>query len=99
MTTRLQALCFDANDPELLARFWGGVLRLEIADDPSGGKVLLPADELGFPLRFLPVPNEKWGHNQMHFDLTSSVGGFTTWVRSSTSLTWCSRIRRATSSV
>ena len=73
MTTRLQALCFDANDPELLARFWGGVLRLEIADDPSGGKVLLPTEELGFPLRFLPVPNEKWGPNQMHFDLTSAT--------------------------
>jgi catechol 2,3-dioxygenase-like lactoylglutathione lyase family enzyme len=73
MTTRLQALAFDANDPELLTRFWSGVLRLEIADDPSGGKVLLPPDELGFPLRFLPVPNEKWGHNQMHFDLTSAT--------------------------
>jgi catechol 2,3-dioxygenase-like lactoylglutathione lyase family enzyme len=73
MTTRLQALCFDANDPELLARFWAGVLQLEVADDPSGGKVLLPADALGFPLRFLPVPNEKWGPNQMHFDLTSAT--------------------------
>ncbi|GAB2600554.1 VOC family protein [Kribbella endophytica] len=73
MTTRLRALCIDANDPELLARFWAGVLRLEVADDPSGGKVLLPSDELGFPLRFLPVPNEKWGPNQMHFDLTSAT--------------------------
>ncbi|GAB3824844.1 VOC family protein [Kribbella italica] len=73
MTTRLQALCFDANDPELLARFWAGVLRLEIADDPSGGKVLPPREALGFPLRFLPVPNEKWGHNQAHFDLTSAT--------------------------
>ncbi len=73
MTTRLRALCIDANDPGLLARFWGGVLRLEVADDPSGGKVLLPSEELGFPLRFLPVPNEKWGPNQMHFDLTSAT--------------------------
>jgi catechol 2,3-dioxygenase-like lactoylglutathione lyase family enzyme len=72
MTTRLQALCFEANDPELLARFWGGVLRLEVAADPSGGKVLLPTEELGFPLRFVSVPNEKWGPNQMHFDLTSA---------------------------
>jgi catechol 2,3-dioxygenase-like lactoylglutathione lyase family enzyme len=73
MTTQLQALCFDANDPDRLARFWGGVLGLEVAGDPSGGRVLLPEDELGFRLRFLPVPNEKWGPNQMHFDLTSAT--------------------------
>ncbi|MEV6288650.1 VOC family protein [Kribbella sp. NPDC051770] len=74
MTTWVRALCFDANDPELLARFWGGVLQLEVADDASGGKMLPAQDtETGFTLRFLPVPNEKWGPNQSHFDLTSAT--------------------------
>jgi hypothetical protein len=33
MTSHLFALCFDANDPSGLARFWAGVLGWEIADD------------------------------------------------------------------
>jgi Glyoxalase-like domain len=36
MTCHLLALCFDANDPLRLARFWAGVLGWEIADDPLG---------------------------------------------------------------
>ena len=34
MTSQLIALCFDANDPLRLARFWSGVLGWEMADDP-----------------------------------------------------------------
>ncbi|HMD11512.1 MAG TPA: VOC family protein, partial [Marmoricola sp.] len=29
MASRLDALCFDANDPDGLARFWSGVLGWE----------------------------------------------------------------------
>ena len=36
MTSHLVALCFDANDPLRLARFWAGVLGWEMADDPYG---------------------------------------------------------------
>ncbi|MEU4834507.1 VOC family protein [Streptosporangium sp. NPDC023615] len=72
MTARLVALCFDANDPPRLARFWAGVLGWETADDPRGGITLLPGDDTGFRIRFLPSPEEKTGPNQMHFDLTST---------------------------
>ncbi|MBC7551576.1 MAG: VOC family protein, partial [Cellulomonas sp.] len=44
MTSRLIALCFDANDPGGLARFWAGVLGWELTDDPEAGLTLLPSD-------------------------------------------------------
>ncbi len=72
MTCRLDALCFDANDPLRLARFWAGVLDRELVDDPRGGFALLPADATGFRLRFVPSPEPKTVPNQMHFDLTSA---------------------------
>jgi predicted enzyme related to lactoylglutathione lyase len=73
MTCDVLALCFDANDPPRLARFWAGVLGWEAAaDDPEGGVALRPADDTGFRLRFLPTQQQKAGPNQMHFDLTSS---------------------------
>ena len=72
MPPHLFALCFDANDPRRLARFWAGVLGWEMADDPPDGFALLPSDDTGFRLRFLPTQEQKTGPNQMHFDLTST---------------------------
>ena len=72
MTSRLLALCFDANDPPRLARFWAGVLGWEMAGDPQDGIALLPSDDTGFRIRFLPSQERKAGQNQMHFDLTST---------------------------
>ena len=72
MTSHLLALCFDANDPLRLARFWAGVLGWEMADDPHDGIALLPSDDTGFQIRFLPTQEQKTGQNQMHFDLTST---------------------------
>jgi len=72
MTSNLDALCFDANDPARLARFWAGVLGWKVGDDPRGGIVLLPSDDTGFQLRFLPTKEPKVGLNRMHFDLTST---------------------------
>jgi catechol 2,3-dioxygenase-like lactoylglutathione lyase family enzyme len=68
MTAQLLALCFDANDPRRLARFWAGLLGWEAADDTT----LLPRDDTGFRLRFLPTEEPKTRQNQMHFDLTST---------------------------
>jgi predicted enzyme related to lactoylglutathione lyase len=72
MTCRVLALCFDAHDPVALARFWGGVLGWETVGDPRDGIALLPVDDTGFRLRFLPAEASKTGQNQMHFDLTSA---------------------------
>ncbi|GAA4571566.1 VOC family protein [Planotetraspora kaengkrachanensis] len=72
MTSHLHALSFDAHDPFRLARFWAGVLGWETADDPHDGIALLPSDDTGFLLRFLPTREQKAGQNHMHFDLTST---------------------------
>jgi predicted enzyme related to lactoylglutathione lyase len=72
MTCSLHALCFDANDPPRLARFWAGVLGWETAGDPRDGIALLPGDDTGFRIRFLPAQEPKTGQNQLHFDLTST---------------------------
>jgi hypothetical protein len=70
MTVNLQALTFDAHDPVGLARFWGGVLGWEKADDDIA---LVPNDDTGFRLRFVASQEEKIVANQMHFDLTSNL--------------------------
>jgi predicted enzyme related to lactoylglutathione lyase len=71
MTSDLVALSFDANDPLRMARFWGGVLGWQPADDLDDGISLLPSDETGFRIRFLLNEEHKTGPNRMHFDLTS----------------------------
>jgi catechol 2,3-dioxygenase-like lactoylglutathione lyase family enzyme len=70
--SHLVALCVDAQDPLRLARFWGGVLGGEPADDPQGGISLLPADDIGFRIRFLASQQPKVGQNLIHLDLTST---------------------------
>jgi predicted enzyme related to lactoylglutathione lyase len=73
MASRLSAICFDALQPLPLAQFWSGVLGWEIADDPDGGgPALLPGDDTGFRIRFVPAEEQKAGQNRMHFDLTST---------------------------
>ena len=70
MTSEVVAVRVDANDPLRLARFWAGVLGWEIADDPQDGMALLPSDDTGFRMRFLPTQEPTVGQNQMHFHLT-----------------------------
>jgi predicted enzyme related to lactoylglutathione lyase len=72
MTSNLLALCFDANDPLRLALFWAGLLGWDITDDDRDGIALLPDDDTGFRVRFLPTQEKKTGQNPMHFDLTSA---------------------------
>ncbi|MFH8462741.1 VOC family protein [Streptomyces sp. NPDC017991] len=69
---QLFALCFDASEPVSLARFWSRFLGWETVDDPQDGIVLLPSDDTGFRLRFLPSQEQKAGQNRIHFDLTST---------------------------
>jgi hypothetical protein len=40
--------------------------------DPLDGIALLPSDDTGFRIRFLPTQEQKTSPNQMHFDLTST---------------------------
>ncbi|MGY1670525.1 VOC family protein [Geodermatophilus sp. SYSU D00710] len=75
MTCRLVALEFDAIDPSRLARFWAGVLRWETAEESSGAVGLLPPDDTGFGIRFVPTQEPKVGLNRVHLDLTSASLG------------------------
>jgi predicted enzyme related to lactoylglutathione lyase len=72
MTAQLLALCVDAQNPLRLARFWSGVLGWESTEGPKDGIALLPNDDTGFRIRFLPTQQPKVEQNQMHFDLTST---------------------------
>jgi predicted enzyme related to lactoylglutathione lyase len=72
MPAHLVALAVDANDPRRLAHFWAGVLGWETADESPDGITLVPNDDTGFHVRFLPTQEQKSGQNRMHFDLTSA---------------------------
>jgi catechol 2,3-dioxygenase-like lactoylglutathione lyase family enzyme len=80
MPSRLHALSFDAHDPQRLARFWADYLGWETETpegpeapgDSSGCVTLLPADDTGFRLRFVPSQQRKTDQDHMHFDLTSA---------------------------
>lgn len=72
MACELFALSIDAVDPLGLARFWSGVLRWELADDPGTGIAAVPGDGTGFRLRFLPTSEPKVLQNRHHLDLTST---------------------------
>jgi hypothetical protein len=72
MTCRLFAVCFGAQEPLELARFWAGVLGRESVEDPRDGITLPPVDDSGFRLRFVPSREPKTGQNKIHFDLTST---------------------------
>jgi predicted enzyme related to lactoylglutathione lyase len=72
MTSRLFALCIGAGRPLRLAEFWSGVLGWEMVDDPVDGVALLPRDDTGFRIRFVPNQESRTGPNLMHFELTSA---------------------------
>jgi predicted enzyme related to lactoylglutathione lyase len=72
MSCQLDAFCFDALDPQRLAVFWTGFLGWPTAEDSRAGVALLPVDDTGFRLRFVPSDQVKVGPNPMHFDVTST---------------------------
>jgi catechol 2,3-dioxygenase-like lactoylglutathione lyase family enzyme len=72
MTSHLQALAFDANDPPRLAGFWAGVLGRGLAYDPDDVIALLPNGDTEFRLEFAPTDEPKIRLNQIHLHLTST---------------------------
>ena len=72
MTSRLIALCFDANDPLELARFWAAALRWEIGNETVDVISLVPTDGTTFQIDFARVPEKKVGPNRLHLDLTTT---------------------------
>lgn len=74
MTSRLVALCFDANDHLGLARFWAEALRWEVDDDGGDYVELVPTDGTRFRVGFARVPEKKTGKNPIHLDLTTASG-------------------------
>jgi predicted enzyme related to lactoylglutathione lyase len=71
MTPRLDNLCFDANDPVRLARFWASALGWEIDDETADEIGVLPTDGTRFILIFVAVPEPKTSKNVIHLDLVS----------------------------
>jgi len=47
-------------------------LRWEVDDETKDAIGLVPTDDTRFRLVFLPVPEQKVGHNRLHLDLTST---------------------------
>jgi len=72
MTSQLVALCFDANDPLRLARFWADALHWEVDAERQEEIRLVPTDGTRFEIRFRPVPEKKAGKNRIHLDLTTT---------------------------
>jgi predicted enzyme related to lactoylglutathione lyase len=72
MTCHVHALCFDANDPLRLARFWADALHWELDAETQDEIGLVPTDDTRFRILFLPVPEKKVGKNRIHLDLTTT---------------------------
>jgi predicted enzyme related to lactoylglutathione lyase len=72
MTSRLVALCFDADDPLRLACFWAAALRWEVDDETQDEICLVPTDGTTFQIDFPHVPEKKAGKNRIHLDLTTT---------------------------
>ena len=72
VSLNLDAVTFDANDPDRLARFWGGVLGWGPTHDPEGAAALAGSEEARFDLRLRPTRQPKTLPNRIHFDLTSA---------------------------
>ncbi len=72
VTSRLAALCFDANDPLRMARFWAAALGWGIEDENDDEICLVPTDGTRLEILFLPVSEEKVARNRIHLDLTTT---------------------------
>ncbi len=72
MTAQVIALCLDANDPLLLARFWAEALRWDVDEEIDDEIALVPTDGTQFRIIFESVPDKKTSQNRNHLDLTTT---------------------------
>jgi predicted enzyme related to lactoylglutathione lyase len=72
MAVRIVALRVDATDPSAVAPFWAAALEWAIEGRPDGVLALVPSDESGVPIRFVPGAAPKVGQNRNHIDLTTA---------------------------
>ena len=73
MTSHLVALCFDANDPLRLARFWAEALHWDVGHESGEVISLVPTDGTRFQIDFARVPEPKGAPaNRLHIDLTTT---------------------------
>jgi hypothetical protein len=72
-TSRLVALCVDANDPLVLARFYAVALGWEVGEATADEVSLVPTDSTRFDVLFLRVPEPKTFVNRLHLDLTTTT--------------------------
>ncbi len=72
MPTRLVAVAFDADDPAVVAAFWGRLLGRDVVHEARGA--LLPGDDTQVGLRF-EESTASSGPNRLHLHLTSSRPG------------------------
>ncbi|WP_146826903.1 VOC family protein [Aeromicrobium flavum] len=75
MSSRVEALVIDANDPARLAAFWARILDREIteSDDDDGVLTLLAPDHTTFTIDIEPTRHPRTMRNRMHVDLTSAT--------------------------
>jgi catechol 2,3-dioxygenase-like lactoylglutathione lyase family enzyme len=83
MTSRLTEVVVDCRDPQLMARFWCGVLDFQVVYQEEGEIEIGPYEAGARPTReawrqavqpatllFAPVPEEKQVKNRLHLDVS-----------------------------
>ncbi|HYU93271.1 MAG TPA: VOC family protein, partial [Actinomycetota bacterium] len=65
MTLSFFTVVFDADDPQLVGRFWAAALERELTEGDPGEWATLPGDPR---IDFMKVPEGKTTKNRMHLD-------------------------------
>jgi predicted enzyme related to lactoylglutathione lyase len=76
MAAKFSELIVDANDVDLMATFWQGVLgweRRDAADDPEDVELVPPDGSLP-TIMFVPVPEPKTVKGRLHIDVSPTAG-------------------------
>ncbi len=69
MPSRIAVLAVDAVDPEVVARFWCGVLGWQVVEESDDGISIAPPGGAWPTIDVLPVPERKTVKNRLHLDL------------------------------